>query len=1402
VAEFGTVGFGGGLGGRGPTTVPLGAGGGGGAGLGGAIFNMGADGKDAGSGRLAIVNSTLTANFATGGNGGAAIDSSVTGGDGASGYGGGLFNLSGNIFLLDDTFDANSVQAGQGGSALDPSNIGNNGNSGQADGGSVYNLALGHDIRTGAAIAAALSLQGSLLAASTLGTGTGAVPHELVSNVQTSKDTAVTTFTNANLVMTHTTLGGATEQGSSTQTASPRLGPLTNNGGLTPTMAVPVDPSNPAYQKGLPVAGISIDQRGVARGSLPSLGAFEAVATAFSGLSSPSISYGTASTKLSGHLSAGPMIPTGNVSITLDGVTQAAALNSSGNFSTTFATTALGVAGSPYTVTYSYTGTGAFSRAQDTASTLTITPATLTIMANNDSKVHGTLKTFGGTTFAQTGLVTANGDTIIGVTETSTGAPVSATVGSYAIVPSGATGSGLGNYTISYVNGTLTITPAPTSVSVSASSAAPVYGQSMTFTATVTSATGATPTSGDGTVTFYDGGRVLGTATLLGSPATATLTTAALAAGAHAITVRYSGDSNFTPSRSVGAQSDVPAKGIGQPWGVAVDGQGDVFIADFEHNRVVEVKPDGSQTTVGSGLLFPESVAVDGQGDVFIGDAGNHRVVEVKPDGTQTPVASGLSANVSGVAVAPDPLNNKVLDIFIADSDNSRVLEVKQGRTQTTVTTVGSGLSGPTGVAVDGQGDVFIADFFSRVVEVKADGTQTTVGTGLTFPYGVAVDGMGDVLIADYFSSRVVEVAPDGTQTTVGSGLATPQGVAVDSAGDVFIANTGRRRVVEVAAGSLPVTVSPALASITVPPYGVSYDGNAYTATSTATGVGGVDLSADLTLTGTTHTNAGTYTDTWTFHDPSGNYQDASGAVNDTISPADAQPSVTGYSVTYDGDNHTAQGTATDVNGNALPAGDFNLTATTHTTAGTYSADAWSFHDPSGNYQDASGTVINTISQATPTVSVSDAGGTYNGNAFSATDSVAGVVAGVDTAPASTLEGVAPTLTYYQGAYTTLAALNTALAGGLTGSSTAPSLPGSYTVEASFAGSTDYSSGQAIAPFTIKTPTTSITGPSIGVSGQPLTYTFKVNGPTQGIVFTINYGDGTTLSTSAGGPSIALDHLYHTTNTFTIQVTAKDSNGVVSQLATHSVKISTVAMESDPSGGTALAVGGKAAGGDTILVTGTNTSATAVSVTFDKTALGTFTPTGHILVYGQGGKDTITLKPDVVGKTSFYIEVPAMLYGEGSGGDHISAAGSAANNVLTGHGSNELLTGGRGRDLLIAGTGAATLNAGAGDDILIGGSTNYDIGSSSGTTHAKQLAALDAIMAEWGSADSYTTRVNDLLNGGGGKGSSLLNTSTVHQNGRADTLFGTTGSAFDWFVAGLTDVVKNKKSGEVQTTIS
>ncbi len=91
---------------------------------------------------------------------------------------------------------------------------------------------------------------------------------------------------------------------------------------------------------------------------------------------------------------------------------------------------------------------------------VTVSPAALTVAANGATKTAGQTLTFAGTEFTASGLI--GGDAVAAVTLTSAGADAAATVAGspYAIVPSGAVGSGLGNYTIAYVNGTLTVTPA------------------------------------------------------------------------------------------------------------------------------------------------------------------------------------------------------------------------------------------------------------------------------------------------------------------------------------------------------------------------------------------------------------------------------------------------------------------------------------------------------------------------------------------------------------------------------------------------------------------------------------------------------------------------------------------------------------------------------------------------------------------------------------------------------------------------------------------------------------------------------------------------------------------------------------------------------------------------------
>ena len=163
----------------------------------------------------------------------------------------------------------------------------------------------------------------------------------------------------------------------------------------------------------------------------------------------------------------------------------------SGGLATT-ATSSSSVGGYPITVG-TLAATGNYTIGTFNPGTLTVNAAALTITANNDSKTYGTLKTFSGTAFTASGLV--NGDTITGVTETSTGAGSSTTLGTYPIVPSAATGTGLSNYTIGYVNGTLTVNPA--TLTITANNDSKTYGTLKTFSSTAFTETGLVTANGD-----------------------------------------------------------------------------------------------------------------------------------------------------------------------------------------------------------------------------------------------------------------------------------------------------------------------------------------------------------------------------------------------------------------------------------------------------------------------------------------------------------------------------------------------------------------------------------------------------------------------------------------------------------------------------------------------------------------------------------------------------------------------------------------------------------------------------------------------------------------------------------------------------------------------------------------
>jgi Ca2+-binding RTX toxin-like protein len=290
--------------------------------------------------------------------------------------------------------------------------------------------------------------------------------------------------------------------------------------------------------------------------------------------------------------------------------------------------------------------------------------------------------------------------------------------------------------------------------------------------------------------------------------------------------------------------------------------------------------------------------------------------------------------------------------------------------------------------------------------------------------------------------------------------------------------------------------------------------------------------------------------------------------------------------------------------------------------------------------------------------------------------------------------------------------------------------------------------------------------------------------------YSVQWGDGSSVQTLSGPSGAQVTHGFLATGVVTITVTATDPKGNLSSPVSTSVSLSSLLLETDPynSSLTALYVGGTT-GNDNIAIT--PVAGGGVKLGMNLVNYGSFSPTGHVVVYGLSGNDVIKTAAQTINGVLTYVNVPVMFFA-GSGNDVLNVMGSSANNVLVGGGGTVRLIGGQGRDILIGGAGQATLQAGAGGDILIGGTTAFD----------NNAAALAAVLAEWGRTDiDYTTRMSH-LNGslsGGLNGAYYLNTSTVHGNSLADNLYG--GAGMDWYLAGLADVFFNKSAGEVVSSI-
>jgi sugar lactone lactonase YvrE len=267
---------------------------------------------------------------------------------------------------------------------------------------------------------------------------------------------------------------------------------------------------------------------------------------------------------------------------------------------------------------------------------------------------------------------------------------------------------------------------------------------------------------------------------------------------------------NFLP----GTQSMVASTGLYNPDGVAVDGYGNVYIADSSNKRILKQTLSGAsyiQSVLPTGNLeSPIGVAVDAAGSVYIADAANNGTA-----GTvlkETPSAVGYSESIvanrsstglsvsSPFGIAVDGSGN----VYIAYWTDNQVIKETLTTGGYLQSTIGSGLLNPRGVAVDGSGNVYIADSENDRVLKETLGSSSYIQSVITtnvFSNAIAVDGFGNVYIAPINNGLIKETPSSAgyVQTTIGSGIFvdSPEGVAVDGSGNVYIADTSNNRVLK-----------------------------------------------------------------------------------------------------------------------------------------------------------------------------------------------------------------------------------------------------------------------------------------------------------------------------------------------------------------------------------------------------------------------------------------------------------------------------------------------------------------------------------------------------------------------------------------------------------------------------
>jgi len=291
------------------------------------------------------------------------------------------------------------------------------------------------------------------------------------------------------------------------------------------------------------------------------------------------------------------------------------------------------------------------------------------------------------------------------------------------------------------------------------------------------------------------------------------------------------------------------------PSGMAIDNEGNLYVSDYSNHSIRRITPDGSVTTfAGTGqpgeedgqrlsatFNNPYGLALDGDGNLYVSDVSNHRIRKIGTDGMVTTLAGkrqGFSDRKGTLAMFNHPYGvavDKSGNVFVADSYNNRIRMITPDGSTSTL--AGNGKDGfvdgpggdaefyvPIGLALDDAGNLYVGDEGnSSVRKITQDGTVATlagsgkfsfadgVGRNAIFnaPGAIAIDSENNLFVADYLNNCIRKVSPDGEVRKIAGNLEKgfadgdpseaefhyPFGIAVDGKGVVYVADQYNHRI-------------------------------------------------------------------------------------------------------------------------------------------------------------------------------------------------------------------------------------------------------------------------------------------------------------------------------------------------------------------------------------------------------------------------------------------------------------------------------------------------------------------------------------------------------------------------------------------------------------------------------